>query len=118
MAGVVDFSVKQGGTYRRRFNWRVKDEAGVLTPVPLTGYHAKLQARPRARSSEVLFTLTESSGITLGPADGDILIVIPASTTDDLTGDAVYDLRLTAPGGDVTYLLEGRIVLGLAVTRD
>lgn len=114
-AAPYDITIEQGATWRTTLT--VKDATG--TTVDLTGYTARMQIRPSVESTTVLLELnTTGSGITVtGPA-GQIALLITATATTGInwTG-AVYDLELTAPSGDVTRLLQGRVTLSPEVTR-
>lgn len=106
--------INQGATFRRRFRWSLDG-----TPVDLTGWTARMEARRFPAAATVLAELTETAGITLG-ADGHIDLLLTAAETAALPPTrAVYDLRLTQPGaGDTIPFLVGPFTVRAAVTRD
>jgi len=120
--GRKDFDAQQGATFRRVITW--KDGSGAL--VDLTGWTAAFTVRASFGAAEALLDLTtENGGVTLGGAAG----TIDVRATDEQMGaltvpnagafppvlTAAYNLTLTAPGGDVTRLLEGRFVISRKV---
>lgn len=112
--GVYDFTIRQGGTFSRRLTW--KDDAGA--PINLTGFTARMQIRTPENGSILLSLTTENGGIVLGGVAGTITLAITAAATAAL--DWVYgryDLELISAGGEVTPLLEGRVILDREVTR-
>jgi hypothetical protein len=110
-----NIDVKQGATFQLTITW--KDSAG--TAIDLTGYTARAQARLTYDTSTTIFSLTSSSGITLGGAAGTIAIVIAAGTTATLAApwSGVWDLELVSGAGIVTRLLEGTANVSPEVTR-
>lgn len=120
--GRKDLDAQQGATFRKSFRWTA---AGV--PVDLSGWTAAFTVRTGfgAAGEPLLDLTTTNGGVTLGGAAGTI-DVAATKTQMDLTGvpnsgafppvlTAVYNLTLTAPGGDVTRLLEGRFVISRKV---
>lgn len=114
-AGKFDLPIEQGATLRHTF--QLNDQNGAL--VDLTGYTAQMQIRQTVQSQVPLTTLTtENGGIVMGGANGQIELIISATQTSKLlTQYAVYDLKIIAPNGDVTRLLEGMVTVSAAVTR-
>lgn len=115
-AGRYRLVIEQGATLDQLIRWR--DGDGAL--VDLTGYTARCQVRASFASETKLIDLTtENGGIELGGAAGTIRLLASAETTAALalTGLGVWDLELVSPGGVVTRLLEGRVVLSREVTR-
>jgi hypothetical protein len=110
-----NIDVKQGATFQLTITW--KDSAG--TAIDLTNYTARAQARLTYDTSTTIFSLTSSSGITLGGAAGTIALVIAAGTTATLTApwSGVWDLELVSGAGIVTRLLEGTANVSPEVTR-
>lgn len=107
--------VYQGETYRAVVTEQDADGA----PISNAGHTAKLQIRTSADSDEVLVELTGGAGLTLGGADGTIAIRIGADRTAELTGNAVYDLRLTNNGDptEVRYPVAGPVKVRRRVTQ-
>jgi len=110
-----NIDIKQGATFQLTITW--KDSAG--TAIDLTNYTARAQARLTYDTSTTIFSLTSSSGITLGGAAGTIAIVIAAGTTAALAApwSGVWDLELVSGAGIVTRLLEGTANVSPEVTR-
>jgi hypothetical protein len=113
-AAPYDITIEQGATWRTTLT--VKDSTGAV--VDLSGYTARMQIRPSVESTTVLLELATADGITItGPAGQIALVISAAATTGIAWTGAVYDLELTAPGGDVTRLLQGRVAVDREVTR-
>lgn len=112
----ADLCIRQGGTWSKVLRWRT---GSPLTPVNLTGFTARMQARPSYTSSTVAVELTTANGrITLGGALGTITLSLSATETAALTpGRYVYDLELVSGGGLVTPLAEGILTVSPEVTR-
>jgi len=110
-----NIDVKQGATFQLTITW--KDSAG--TAIDLTNYTARAQARLTYDTSTTIFSLTSSSGITLGGAAGTIALVLAAGSTAALTApwSGVWDLELVSGAGIVTRLLEGTANVSPEVTR-
>lgn len=112
----LDITIEQGATFVMNLTWT--SPAG--TPVNLTGYTAKMQARWKPSDASALVTFsTADNTITLGGAAGTIAISGPAAmagVTKKRYG--VYDLELTQTStGKVTRLLEGRALISPEVTK-
>lgn len=106
----------QGATFTHTFTHR---SGGSL--VNLTGYSARMQARTRTRGTvgSAAFTLTSTSGLTLGGAAGTIVATLSAAVTELLTpGIYRYDLRLESGAGVVTRAFEGRFIVCPAITSE
>lgn len=99
--------VKRGESFSHSL-WVKEDDD---EPRDLTGYTAKLQVRV-AENSEVLLELASSSGITITPSTGKILIEITKVQTAALEFDiARYDLLVTSSAGISTYLVQGDFII-------
>lgn len=88
------------------------------TPQSLAGYSARMQIKDRVGGS-VLLALTSGvgGGISLDDAGKVIEITISAEQSEGFTwASGVYDLELVSPGGVVTALLEGAVVVSAEVT--
>ena len=111
-----DFAIEQGATFKADLTF-TDSENNV---VDLTGYSINMQARSKVSSSETVLDLSVGSGITItNPVGGLFEIEQSAAETAALTGGAVlvYDLELTNPAGQVTRLLQGKIMVSPEVTR-
>lgn len=117
MAAVTyDFTIEQGATLREIITWTNADG----TPINITGWTGRLQARADIDSPTKLLDLTTANGgIIIGGSNGQLTIFMSDTQTSALTwsGSSIYDLELVAPGGDVTRLLKGTITLDREVTR-
>lgn len=114
MAGSFDFTIEQGATFNLVMTWKIDG-----TPVNLTNWTARLQARVDVEDTEVILSLTtENGGITLGGALGTISLDRTAAQTTLLqTGSFVYDLELISGVNSVTRLLQGELIISAEVTR-
>jgi hypothetical protein len=112
--GSLDFLIPKGSTFSRTLTWKVSG-----SPVNLTNYTARMQARTSAVSgTAVLDMTTANSKITLGGTAGTITLSLSATETAAITQTSLaYDLELVSAGGVVTRLVEGQIVLTPEVTR-
>jgi hypothetical protein len=110
-----EFPIEKGATFKEIFIW--KDSAG--NPKDLTGYTGKMHIRSSVDSDEILVDMTtENSRIELSGTPGQILLRIEATITKDFQwSDAVYDLFLTSPSGEVEKLFFGAVKAIDAVTR-
>lgn len=102
--------IEQGATWRPTLTLRDTD---------LTGYTARMQIRADIDATDVLLELSTANGkITIDGPAGQIKPVLTDTQTATLTWtDGVYDLELTAPGGDVQRLLKGPVEVDPEVTR-
>jgi hypothetical protein len=114
-AGTLDFTIEQGATFNLVLTWEVNG-----TPVNVTGYTARLQARVDIEETETVLSMTTDAGggITLGGAAGTITLNRTATQTALLpAGGYVYDLELVSGAGVVTRLVQGDLSISPEVTR-
>ncbi|MFJ3984423.1 hypothetical protein [Streptomyces fungicidicus] len=107
-AGIFDLHVEQGATYVQ--NFRVAD----VPDFTWDGWSARSQIRsaPASDNGDLLLDLGDYMTVI-----GDtIRLAIPASVTETLTRNGVWDLEMVS-GGTVVRLLQGRAVVSLEVTR-
>lgn len=106
----------QGATFSRQVVWKTGSPAAAVN---MTGYSARMQARPSVSSASVVISLnTSNSGITITPLTGTITISAPASQTAAFpAGKFVYDLEVESSGGQVTRLMQGALNISPEVTR-
>jgi hypothetical protein len=107
-AGIFDLHLEQGATYVQ--NFRVMDVPGFTWD----GWTARSQIRsaPASENGDLLLDLADYLTII-----GDtIRLAIPASVTETLTRNGLWDLEVVS-GGTVVRLLQGRAVVSLEVTR-
>ena len=109
-------TIEQGSTFTLSINY--KDSSGNTINLS-SGYTARMQCRAGRASSSTVFSLTSSSGITLGSGNPNILVSIPATTTDDYLAPlrGVYDLEIESSSGVVTKVLKGNLIIEAEVTR-
>lgn len=102
-----DFTIWRGATFRNTLTLYTA-ESTTSPPRDLTGYTALLEIYDQPQGN-LLVSLTDTDGITLGDDAGTIELYLSASDTDTLTWEAgVYELSITAPGpGDTDILLFG-----------
>lgn len=114
MTQLLQWTAGQGETWNLNLLW--KDSAG--TPVNLTGYSARMQARSTYAATATALSITAGSGITLGGTAGTIAISVPAATTAALgAASYVFDLEVESGAGVVTRLVEGNLIVTPEVTR-
>lgn len=112
MAVVYRLSIDQGATFRRALRWL---KGG--NPVDLSGFSARMEIRDKAGGMLLHRLDTEGGGISLGGAEGTIVLHIPADVSAAWpwrTG--VYDLELIEPTGDVIRLVQGSVQISPEVT--
>ena len=113
VAKIANFVVEQGATFTKSFTWK---EGGVAKD--LTGYTARMKARPSITSDTVIIDASTANGkITIDPLVGVIEVTVSATETAAMTfTTAVYDLELVS-GAVVTRLVQGTLTLSREVTR-
>jgi len=117
-AGKKNLVVEQGATFDPLFTWYTQNDAGVRTPVDLTGYSAKAQFRDDFGGAVALDLTSADGSIVLGDALGTIQFLVADTVTGAVTLEGgVWDLELTAPSGKVTRLLQGKWKLSLEATE-
>lgn len=89
------------------------------SPVDLSGYTAKMQARSSVTSGSVqLEASSEKGNLTINGPAGTIAIVFTADETAAISSSKlVYDLELISGGGQVSRLVYGEITVSKEVTR-
>ena len=110
-AGTHNFAIEQGATFFLSMTWRIN-----LNPVNLTGYTARLKAKPSLHRVAVLEWTTQSGNISFNNELGVINLSMPAADTEKLkAGKYIYDLEMVS-GENVTRLLRGEITVLANVT--
>lgn len=114
-AAVYNITIEQGATFQLHLVY--KDSGG--TPIDISGYTARMQVRREYSSPTPLLDLnTENGGITLGDATGKVDVVAADTATRAITAKSgVYDLELISPGGVVTRLIGGTVLVTPEVTK-
>lgn len=107
-------NIDQGATLRKSFTWNANG-----TPVDLTGFTGRMQIRQSIDDADPIIDMTTANGgVIIGPQPGQFTLHISATDSAAFAFDmAVYDVELIAPGGDVTRILAGDVVLSREVTR-
>lgn len=115
-AAVLDFTIEQGATWMEDIWWEADDGS----PMPLTGYTARFQARSALTDPGTLVDLTtENGGIEIDGPTGKITLIMDADATAALdwpsgrhaVGQGIYQLELESPTGFVTRLTKGSLTL-------
>jgi len=115
-AGTQKLVIDQGADWYCNFVYY--SDAAQTTPVNLTGYTAKMQARSNVSDSKAVLTLTTGSGITITGATGTIALHATAiQTAAIVAGYYLYDLEITSGAGIVTRLIQGQLEVSASVTR-
>lgn len=114
MAGKYTFVMDQGSTWNTVLTWKISG-----TPVNLTGYTARMQARSTVDATTTIFSWTSAGGqLVLGGAAGTITFNVADSVTSTYPdGTYVYDLEVESGGGETTRLLQGTFQIVPEVTR-
>lgn len=88
------------------------------SPLDLTGYDVRMQARESITSPMPLLDLTLGDGIEVDGPAGEITVAIPDDDTAAWAWRyALYGLEIESPAGDTTSLLRGEIEVTPEVTR-
>jgi hypothetical protein len=92
-------------------------------PIDLYGYSARMQVRASADASDIVLSLasdgSEDGDITLGGAEGTIVLQVEADITADLTpGSYKYDLEVENADGFVRKLLKGKFKVTAEITKE
>lgn len=113
----VNLIIMPGATFQHEFIWQ---DSSTGAAINLTGWTARMQIRERIDSEEAVVNLSSTtSGITITPGLGKILIEISATATAALSlRSGVYDLELEeTASGYVERLAWGRVTIIGEVTR-
>lgn len=88
------------------------------TPIDVSTWSLRAQARPRASSETVLFSWSRAAGNAVTAPDGHVYLTMTPAQTSALTWRrAVYDVELEDPAGHVTRVSSGLICVQPEVTR-
>ena len=103
-----NLSIYKGSTYQQGFKFTQNGDI-----YPLTGYTAKAEIKPTAKSN----VLTSSFTCTVSPAEGLITITLTAEQTAAIAvGNYEWDLKTTDGDGVVRYFLFGNVEVWGRVT--
>lgn len=94
-------------------------QAGVNTPMDLSGYKGKMQVRPSTRSATLLLNLTsENGGIIIYGAEGKVQVYAKATQLQGMRSiESSYDLILISPEGKTFRYLEGTFTVEYGITE-
>lgn len=116
--------IVQGTPFRLLVRVNIRNEEGVLVPMPLNDCVIRLQARPHLLSPQLFLDLSSNStGITIDEEAGIFIIDLSSKKTSDLKIKytnrlrAVYQCEIEKPNGDVYRILTGTITLFPEVIR-
>lgn len=108
-AGRYPIAVRQGRTFT--FNFQI-------VGMDLTSYKLYMQVRSYASSDTVLLSIDSTVGGVTMDDQGNVAIVVDASTMSKLpVGRHQYDLEVHSAGGVVADILEGPFSVKAEVTR-
>lgn len=112
-----DITIPQGTTYYLVAEWKQKDG----TPNDASNLKARMMIRRRKDSTSAIasFSTDPDQGITMGGADGRVIVKIPAGQSSGFNfRSAVYDLEIHDDGDNfVKRLLQGAVILDKETTR-
>lgn len=115
MAATYNMTIDQGTTVSVQFAYRTAANAVI----DLTGYTARMQARPTISSAVTVMDATTANGqLTVTGATGIVTLGLTAAQSAALDFDrAYYDLEIVDSAGVVTRLVQGTVTLSREVTR-
>lgn len=115
MADIYNTFIDQGATWQRVIIYN--DSNG--DPVNITNNTAAMQLRTSPLANNAVLTLTtENGGISIVGGLGKLTITASATQTAALKPQKyTYDLELYSPGGIVTRLMQGTILVNPETTR-
>ncbi len=110
-----NFTINQGEAFQKRLTW--KDANG--DPIDITGYSALIKIKKKKGDTTEIITLDstgEDPRITITGNLGRFDLYISAEDTEALNFvDAVYDMDVTASGGEPVKFMAGRVSLNKEV---
>jgi hypothetical protein len=113
MAAKYKISLDKGSD--KRISFTLKDADGEV--LGLAGFTARMQVRRNERSQVVMDDLTTENGrITMG--EDSVTVWFPHDVTTGYSfTDAVYDLEIVSPAGEVLRVVQGDLEATNEVTR-
>lgn len=133
MTTTANIRLNQGETFRWSFVvGTASSDPNVIEPWDLNGCTGRMQVREQYGTPVLLEISTENGGIVIGgtpdtPVMNQIDLLMTAEQTDKLgvtpvvtkpRRNAVYDLEITYPSGDVRRILQGGITISPNITRE
>ena len=120
MAATLNISVDQGSNLTVNFPLTNADGSAF----DLTSYSARAQVRATYGATTALVDASTTNGKLTISSGTVVWQLVPADTsgehfaaTDDSSADCVYDLKVTAPSGQVFTAASGTFTINRAVTR-
>lgn len=114
----VDVTLYQGASFKRNFQWKYGETLQTATAVDLTTASARAQVRKQFASATAYMSFTSVDGEITLDDEGNIEInVSPEKTALVPHGNAVWDLEIVWPDGDVCRLVHGKVTVSPEVTR-
>lgn len=109
----VDIVLYQGKTINFEVIW------GGGSPIDVTGFSAKMQARQTATATDLLADFSDTnSRISVGGADGKFTISMSAADSAVLKPCVgVYDFEITDGSGNVYLVISGKFKIQPEVTK-
>lgn len=108
-----DMRINQGETWSIAFP--VLDANGI--PLTVNGWTARAQVRQYTTSPGTLFEWSTAIGNATVAGTTVTLRLTPADTATWFWGSALYDIELSDPSGNITRLVEGKVLVDPEVTR-
>lgn len=109
----VDIVLYQGKTVNFEIIW------GGNSPIDVTGFSAKMQARESASATTALVEFSTSNGrIAVGSTNGKFTISMSAAESAALKAFVgIYDFEITNPSGNVYQIMSGKFKVEPEVTK-
>lgn len=112
--GLLNLTFPQGATWKLSMTYT--NSAG--SPIDLTNYTARMQARATFETATSVLSLTNGAGIILGGTAGSINLLVAATATALIEADQyVYDLEIASASNEVTRVVQGTLIVTPEVTR-
>lgn len=108
--------IPQGATYVHTFYYTQADE---VTPIPITGWSARMQMRDSADDATILYDSDTDTDFTITDGvNGEFTLEIPHTTTEVWVFiDAVYDIELITDAVKTIRYLKGSVEVDPEVTK-
>ncbi len=109
----VDIVLYQGKTINFEIIW------GGSSPINVTGFTAKMQARESASATTIAAEFSTSNGrIAVGTTNGKFTISMTAADSAALKAFVgIYDFEITNPSGNVYQVMSGKFKIEPEVTK-
>jgi len=109
----IDIVLYQGKTINFEVIW------GGTTPINVTGFSARMQARQAASATAILAEFSNSNGrISVGNSNGKFIISMSAADSALLKAAVgVYDFEIVDTAGNVNLVMSGKFQIEPEVTK-